>query len=491
MLNKKLYTYFNHLGFFGPFYFLNKQTQIESNSDYQKNVKTYPFEKKINLKAISDILSYRFMLGDKTLVEGINRSPWLAKPNKNADDWEYFSLKKHQELVFEDQEVGRNLFKLLCEEIQSYIGSRKKVGILLSGGMDSRIVAGCLDYLIKNKLTNVVSVTAYNWGNPDSRDVVYAKIIAKRLGWKYKHYTVTADNLWENFKTSGLRGAEYSGLHLHAITQIKSDIEDEVLLAGSYGDSIGRGEYEGIKVKNLKEIVSRSKNFGGFIKSKLYAEISNSDENHLKKYHDLFRENKDYQQYELIFQLHYMRRLLNPCMEILNEVTPTFQIFTSPVVYQYMWSLHPDVRNVKIYAVLMNSFETKLDDIPWARTGVAYLGAGKPDEYKKKHHNYYEVIENELLPKMEASILSGRIESLNIFNMSAIRSILKKVRSSKGNNNDYLERLTWLVSLDYFLEAVEVSKSPKVSDSILDDVNGRFLSSLKYVLVQKYREFKK
>ena len=421
MLNKKLYTYFNHLGFFGPFYFLNQHAQIETNSDYQKNVKTYPFKKKINLNAIIDILSYRFMLGDKTLVEGINRSPWLAKPNKNANDWEFFSLKKHQELIFEEQEVGSNLFMLICEEIKSYIGSKKKVGILLSGGMDSRIVAGCLDYLIKNKLINVASVTAYNWGNPDSRDVVYAKKITERLGWNYKHYKVTADNLWENFRISGLRGAEYSGIHLHAITQIKSDIEDEVLLVGSYGDSIGRGEYEGVKVKNLKEIVSRSKNFGGFIKSKLYSEFSKNSKNHFKKYHDLFRENKDYQQYELDFQLHYMRRLLNPCMEILNEVIPTFQVFTSPEVYQYMWSLHPDVRNDKIYTVLMNFFKTKLDDIPWARTGVSYLGKGKPDEYEKKHHNYFEVIENKLLLKMEARIFSGRIESLNVFNMRAIQ----------------------------------------------------------------------
>ena len=41
--------------------------------------------------------------------------------------------------------------------------------------MDSRMVAGAIDYLIKTKRLQDVKVTGLTWGNEGSRDVVYAK----------------------------------------------------------------------------------------------------------------------------------------------------------------------------------------------------------------------------------------------------------------------------------------------------------------------------
>ena len=107
---------------------------------------------------------------------------------------------------------------------------------------------------------------------------------------------------------------------------------EEVLLVGSYGDSIGRGEYEGIRVSQLKSLKLRAKNFGFFLKNECYELISKQLEKDIDFYHEKFREKKDYQQYELDFQLHYMRRMRNPCREMLNEALPTFQVFTSPKV---------------------------------------------------------------------------------------------------------------------------------------------------------------
>lgn len=489
-MHKDLFKNYNHLGFFNPFYYFDDQNLIHVKSDFKIILNQFKETVKLDKMAIAEILSNRFMLGDRTIVEGIKRSPWLAKPNQSNTAWKYYNLKKHQENKQKEEVVAKELFALLCEEIKNHIGNKKRIGVLLSGGMDSRVVAGCLDYLIKNKEIEIKHVTAYNWGNPNSRDVVYAKEIAKRLGWNYRHYAVSSDDLWENFKIAGLRGAEYSGIHLHAIPQIKKNISEEVLLVGSYGDSIGRGEYEGIKVANLKQIKERLNNFGNFLKTQCYSQISKHWDKDIEIYHELFPEEKNYQQFELDFQLHYMRRMLNPCMEILNEVVPTRQIFTSPKVFEYMWSLHPEVRNDRVYAFIMELFTTQLNDIPWARTGVTYLGQGKPDNYTNKHHAYYECIQNDLISRIEKRIFAGRIEQLGIFNMASIKNTIKLIKIFNGKNNDYLERLTWLVSLDYFIKELENLDEMTCKTSFRDYTNGFVKNPLKHLMLQVYRTLK-
>lgn len=44
-----------------------------------------------------------------------------------------------------------------------------------------------------------------------------------------------------------------------------------------------------------------------------------------------------------------MRRMLNLCMEVINDKAPLFKIFTSPNVIAYMRSLEVSVRNDKVY----------------------------------------------------------------------------------------------------------------------------------------------
>src|SRR5690606_40411595 len=94
---------------------------------------------------------------------------------------------------------------------------RKSIGVLLSGGMDSRIVAGLLQE-IKNEAGNPgFDVVAITWGLPSSRDVVYATRIAKLYNWEWKHYPVGLEQLEENIQVCAENGCEYSPIHLHEI----------------------------------------------------------------------------------------------------------------------------------------------------------------------------------------------------------------------------------------------------------------------------------
>jgi hypothetical protein len=488
IMKRGFFDYSDYLGWFNPYYLEYSNNEVYFENNYTKIVALLNSSRSIDPVAVSEILSKKYMLGDRTILRKINRTPWMARYDMNLKKWILLDLPKHLERHENNEFIANELFKLLCEEVKKYIGDAKKVGILLSGGMDSRIVAGIIDYLKATRQIEIDNVIAYTWGNPGCRDVIYAKAIAQRLGWEWTHYSVKPSDLWENFMIAGFRGCEYSGIHLHAIPQIAKDVLVDTILAGSYGDSIGRAEYQGVHIDRLTPVNYGFRNFGNLLRFKAYNEIKGLWLKDIEQYHARCQDVKSFQKNEVDYQLHYMRRMLNPCLELINEVVPTFQVFTSPAVYQFMWSLNAECRTDSVYMHMMKLFKTSLDDIPWARTGLPYGTLhGLPDTFSKNHHSYSTYIQNELLDEIESRVSSGRIRGLNLFNMDTINSLIKMIRTFPNNNADYLERITWLVSLDFFLEKFENVKCEGYSRSSIDFVAAYFLTPLKYVLLQMYR----
>jgi asparagine synthase (glutamine-hydrolysing) len=389
----------------------------------------------------------------------------LAKPNKLLNKWEYYRVTKHDFLDVPETEIAKTLFQKICSEIQLYIGDKKRIGVLLSGGMDSRMIAGSLDYLMKTNNLISLEVTGLTWGNEETRDVVYAKEIAARLNWSWKHYKVTAKDLLNNIKETAIHGCEYSPIHLHAIPQIRDDNNLDVILAGSYGDSVGRAEYSGRKVRFIKPLLQNISNIGGIVHQKDFDHSMKYIENDIDRYHVQFPEKMQYMQNELDYQIHYMRRMLNPCMELLTEKMEFYQVFTHPDVYGYIWSLNPERRNNLVYRYMFQEFITKLSDIPWARTGLQYGSKkGTPDLYHKDHHSYLSLIQKEIFNEIETLVLSNEIKQLGIFNRGAIKTLIKLIKYFPPNNLVYLEKIVWLASLAemtriYKLQGMESAKS--------------------------------
>jgi len=465
---------YNHLGFNNPYYFQkNGEFVIKSNlSDLLAKDSSL---RKIDPVAVIELLHKTYILGDRTIIQEVYKTPWLAKPNNNNNDWDYYKVPKHGQLDISEQEIAHTLFDKICSELQLYIGNRTKVGILLSGGMDSRMVAGALDYLIKkNKFSPALEVTGLTWGNIDSRDVIYAKEIAHRLNWKWKHYTVTAKDLLNNISETAIRGCEYSPIHLHAIPQVRDDNANlEVILAGSYGDSIGRAEYAGWKVKYLKPILGKITNLINIVNQNVFNNSLSFVEKDVKSYHAKFPKKESYAQNELDYQLHYMRRMLNPCMELLNEKSEFYQVFTHPNVYGYMWSLIPERRNDLVYKYMYNNFITKLDDIPWARTGLPYgQKVGNPDKLKKDHHSYVKIIKTEIFDDIITLIYSENFSRLGIFNIRAIKKLVSLLKIFPSKSLFFYDKLILFASIS---KMSEIYKIEGLKDKYLEGSKRNFV----------------
>lgn len=462
-----LFNNYNYLGFFNPFYIQSKGKYLFERNFLNivndlKEIEGTPL--KIDNIAIIDILTKNYILGDRTLVKGIHKTSWMARPNKECTQWDYYKELKFDNNEFDQGEIVNQFFRLLKEEMVYFIGDNKNIGILLSGGMDSRIVAGVLDSLIKNKVITGVKVKAFTWGNKNSRDVVYAKIIAKRLGWKFKHFELTPEDLLNNIEETAKRGCEYSPTHLHAMLKIREENGVDCIIAGSFGDSIGRGEYSGKKALQLTDLRKNINNRFGFFRKGIIKDYMNSIDQDIESYWKIFPQIEKHQQIEQDYQIHYWRRMLNPCMSVVNEQTPLYQCFTSPELVKFIWSINPTLRNDNIYKGLLKKFDTDLTDIPWARTGLKYgTPDGCPDDYEKDHHSYSKFINEDIYKEIKGLALSKNIAQLNIFNMKAIEntfSIMKTpsyIRDIRVENN-----LIWLASLSRFIDLYNIDLKPTV-----------------------------
>ena len=76
-----LFKYYNRLGFMNPFYIEKDDRFIIANS-YERIIKQKNRLKHIDPIAVIEMLNKSYTFGDRTFVEDINLTPWMAKPNK-------------------------------------------------------------------------------------------------------------------------------------------------------------------------------------------------------------------------------------------------------------------------------------------------------------------------------------------------------------------------------------------------------------------------
>jgi asparagine synthase (glutamine-hydrolysing) len=440
-----------------------------------------------------------FLLGDRTLLKDVWRTPWMSS-YKGEGVWEKINLPPHGNMKPDQEDFILKLKNALLNEIKGYLNEAKTVGILLSGGMDSRVVAAVTrEMQLQTGLPE--QVVALTWGLEDSRDVVYAGRIARKFGWDFVHFPLNSEVLAKNIEIAARNGAEVSPLHYHAIPQISELKGIDVIIAGSYGDSVGRAEFSGKKVTELKPVFSKLKNRFGVLKHYLLSSV----EHELKvdaccaPFFDVG--SNRVRQLEIEQERHYMRRMLQSCMFVIARRIPFYQMFTAPDVFSLMWSLSPSVRDDSWYIHLLKRLPGNLLDIPWARTGRIYgMSSGEPDKFSRFHHKYGLWLRSDLKNIIIERVNSDRIRKLGIYNNAALDKLLKIwTKATTRSTNSLDELFSWLACFAVFLERNEIksldvgfSNNTKrwqnVTTNLIDITKGPLLADIYVRIRDKHRE---
>ncbi|MHC5060998.1 MAG: asparagine synthase-related protein [Planctomycetota bacterium] len=408
--------------------------------------------------AILSLMSFGYVCGDRTLINEVHRRPWLSTIGPDNEP-RLEEIPQHGRLWQSFPQIAEHLCELLCNEAMEVCKGRREIYILLSGGLDSRVVAAVLAKLRnENKIeTNPIGVT---WGLEGSRDVVYGRMAAEILGFKWIHLNIDYTDVLFNTKEMAIAmGTLASPVHLHCMHWFQNVPKDAIVLAGSYGDSVGRAEFSGQHFLELNYL--RPKNFFGLIRQDVLELAYSGVVSDLKQLRERTPGRPKYVRCEHEMQGHYMRGLTAHAMSVIGQYCSIYQMFTHPKTYSYMWSIHPALRYNNIYAELLEKLNHQIARMPWARTNRSLKGktVGAKRGLARDFHHYAKWISGPLYDEFHEYVDSNWFAATGIFDRDRVRNLSREVVNLRTKESIYgfspCEKWLWLVAFRFLAEHLE------------------------------------
>ena len=178
-----------------PFYFTKNDYGFLFASEVKAILEDKNFEKELNDAAVADFFAFGKIFGNKTFLKGINVLPpasILTYDGQNLSIEQYWDFNYKPDYSKSKKEFGIELAKTFKRAVEIRMKDNLRYGISLSGGLDSRSVAGAIS---ENKIINVL---AYSFGPLDCDEVRIAKKVAKKAGSKFKEISIGPESIMDN-----------------------------------------------------------------------------------------------------------------------------------------------------------------------------------------------------------------------------------------------------------------------------------------------------
>lgn len=185
-------------------------------------------EKKINKTALTQFAFFNYITGRGTFIEGINQflpGMQLVWHKEKIMERRYYSIAEHfNEQPVTEEELLTLFPTILLQIIREWLNDRKRIGILLSGGYDSRILLACF---MKLGITG----NAYTWDNPKVEETGIAKEIARIAGFRHRYLPyypeekVAEENILEAGRITEFAFPFFHVGRYNAVKEISSEVD--------------------------------------------------------------------------------------------------------------------------------------------------------------------------------------------------------------------------------------------------------------------------
>ncbi|MFI4912717.1 MAG: hypothetical protein ACIAQZ_13715 [Sedimentisphaeraceae bacterium JB056] len=418
----------------------------------------------LDIGAILGVLAFNYPTGDRTLLNEVKRQPWLSEIMQDGRI-EFLDIPSHGLKYASPREISGVFLGLLEQEACEAVEGFSDIYVLTSGGLDSRIVCGVLAKLYREKKISRRPI-CLTWSNDEfSRDYVYAKEVAKICGFEFQPLSpLTVEDVIENTERSPeLIGCFCPPIHLHSMQKLSNLSEDSIVFAGSYGDSVGRAEFSG---KHLIEIgMLKPRNSFEILKPEAFQIGISEIALDAKKLRERTSPKYPWEYYEQIQQGWYMRGMIAQAMDVVNRYCKLYQMFTSPSVYSYIWSLHPCCRTDEMYAELLESLDYRLARLPWARTNKALKGKtiGQVKGLSRNFQSYEAWISGPVYEHYSKYIDLDWFENTGVFSGKDIEKLTDKIRKGDISLKPFgvrpYELWLWLISVQKMFQNIDLAQS--------------------------------
>ncbi|GAB2690131.1 asparagine synthase-related protein [Aliiglaciecola sp. 3_MG-2023] len=422
------------------------ENQRLSWSQEVKALLALPFiSKDVDPIAVDSFLELGYVLEDRSLFSNIK----LIKPasimtfdlsTKTLTEEHYWkwSAIKSRDITFE--QATEELGKLFLDAVKKRFDSSKKMGITLSGGLDSRAIVAAVTTLYPD-----YKGTLSTFGIEGCDDIEIAKIVARKTNWNHKIYHFKAHNWFEPrfdsiWRTDGMLSME----HMHG-SEFLDDIAKEanINLNGYAGDVVCGGGWFKLLPLNTR---AKAEGMRLFYKNQTDKTHFDSD------FYDLDKS-------EPHLFMNRVRRFTN--MGTVNSLDKIEQRkpFFDNALMEFALSIPDEYRkDNKLYAaMLLKFFPDFFTDIPWQKTRKTILG--EQSQYLKSENiirgyiNYArEIREDSILTKIN-DLLSVKGSKYSEFtDIDAIEEYLTPHLVSFKYN--YVSEIFRFLTLEYYLRKV-------------------------------------
>ena len=153
-----------------------------------------PFvNKELNFDALSEYLAYNSSIAPNTIYKGIYKLPAGCYYNGEIHRWYDFERIENEKWKMEN--AIDELERLLINSVEKRMQGDVEIGSLLSGGIDSSLIASILS---KYKKIKTFSIGYDGFENYDERK--YARIMAKYINSEHYEVNYTKKDFFDNFE---------------------------------------------------------------------------------------------------------------------------------------------------------------------------------------------------------------------------------------------------------------------------------------------------
>lgn len=206
----------------------------------------------IDPAGLASMLSFGYHLGDLTILREVKCLPH-ARHIEFRTATDTFGIERYWNYPYGEQDTGaaneaelaEALHQHLTRALKRRLRNVEKILLPMSGGLDSRTMAGLL---AQSDFSG--EVLSYSYGQSSSRDVRYGRAIARKLGYRHIHIPTPVDFMTRHLEQAAWRfdaewpadsnwGARFSHKHpdlgsIHGYTVLSGFMGDVVLGSDRY-----------------------------------------------------------------------------------------------------------------------------------------------------------------------------------------------------------------------------------------------------------------
>jgi len=224
-----------------PLYYINTGKALLFGSEIKSILTDPSVERRINPRAIDRFLTYYYLPGKETLLEGLFKlepGHYLTVNDSKVKEQQYWDL--HFPATPRRIDFGNavdELRSLLYRTVKDHMISDVPVGVLLSGGVDS---TGILRYAVEQTDKPIHTFTIGFTEEEFTDERPYARLAAQKYGTEHHEITMTAENfsdflpkyVWHMEEPI----CEPPAVALYYVSRLAREVGVKVLLSGEGGD---------------------------------------------------------------------------------------------------------------------------------------------------------------------------------------------------------------------------------------------------------------